>query len=123
MQSSLWSRTLPGSVRLADCNACARFMGVLARCRAPVVSSGFRFFVDAIPETAKTRFYSNLKRFIKKESRFTPDVHDSSGAFPPSLAAKHLFRRAFPPRLQSLYDWACPGPAPGVAPSAAILPT
>jgi len=71
-------------------------MGVLARCRAPVVSSRFRFVVDAIPETAKTRFYSNLKRFFKKQSRFVPDVHDFSGGFTSSVGAKSLFPRGFP---------------------------
>jgi hypothetical protein len=75
-------------------------MGVLARCRAPVVSSRFRLLVrlvvDAVPGTAKTRFYSNLNRFIKKQSRFTPDVHDFSGAFTSSVGAKSLFPRGFP---------------------------
>jgi hypothetical protein len=70
-------------------------MGVPAR-RAPVVSSRFRFVVDAVPDAAKTRFYSNLKRFIKKQSRFTPDVHDYSGGFTWSWWAKGLFPRGFP---------------------------
>jgi hypothetical protein len=74
-------------------------MGVPARCSAPVVSSRFRsvrFVVDAIPDAAKTRFYSNLNRFIKKQSRFAPDVHDFSGGFTWSVGAKSLFPRGYP---------------------------
>jgi len=70
-------------------------MGVLAR--APVVSSRFRFVVLTLSlDTAKTRFYSNLNRFIKKQSRFAPDVHDFSGGFTWSVGAKSLFPRGYP---------------------------
>jgi hypothetical protein len=81
-------------------------MGVPAR--APVVSSRFRFvlYLTLSLDAAKTRFYSNLNRFIKKQSRFAPDVHDFSGGFTSSIWAKGLFPRGFPVGFQSLYDWA-----------------
>src|SRR5258706_7481735 len=125
MQSSLWSRTRPGSVRLAVCSDCERFTcapGWRAspsprdrpRVRppvssAPVVSSRFRFFLDA--ETAKTRVYSNLKSFFHKQSRFRPDVHDFSGYFGGQTAtfrcvASHYTIGYFPPTRPG-----CPSPA------------
>jgi hypothetical protein len=55
-----------------------------------------RLVVDATPGAAKTRFYSNLKRFFKKQSRFAPDVPDLSGVIPPKAKRKMRSERGFP---------------------------
>jgi hypothetical protein len=77
-------------------------MGVPAL-RAPVFSSRFRLLVrlvvDAAVGAAKTRIYSNLKRFIKKQSRFAPDVPDFSGVILPTITRKPHPERAFPTGL------------------------